>query len=136
MIRKALLTGNRHPLHFIIPSIGSSVVNVMIIKSDILLSCGVNSDERKKTVAGATGQDIKCQMKWLGLSTKMLGILKYKWGITFQYPENYTVRQLFGSGGAGHHNFYCILNDKYPICAFQLQVISMNTVVNVWRWAR
>jgi len=143
----------RRPLHFIIPSTGNSVVNMMIINSEILVSCGVsrvyvyihththtpcyvNSDENEtETLTGITRQDIKLQMKWLGLFMKFLGTLTYTLGIMFYYPENNCVRQLFGPGGTRCHNFYCIPSDNCPICSFQPQVISMNILVDVWRWA-
>ena len=98
--------------------------------------CYVNSDENEtETLTGITRQDIKLQMKWLGLFMKFLGTLTYTLGIMFYYPENNCVRQLFGPGGTRCHNFYCIPSDNCPICSFQPQVISMNILVDVWRWA-
>jgi len=94
--------------------------------------CYVNSDRNEtETLTGVTRQDIKLQMKWLGLFMKFLVTLKYTLGIIFLYPENHCVRQLFGPGCTLCHYFYCIPSDNCPICSFQLQLISMNVLVNV-----
>jgi len=42
--------------------------------------CYVNSDgNEKETLTGITRQDIKLQMKWLGLFIKFLGTLNTHW---------------------------------------------------------
>jgi len=93
--------------------------------------CYVNSDGNETETLTGIRQDIKLQMKWLGLFMKFLVTLKYMLGIMFLYPENHCVRQLFGPGYTLCHYFYCIPSDNCPICSFQLQLISMNILVNV-----
>jgi len=47
--------------------------------------CGVSSDEKgvESEVGGKKGNYIKWQLKWFGLSVRLLGILKYILHITF-----------------------------------------------------
>jgi uncharacterized protein YybS (DUF2232 family) len=46
--------------------------------------CYVKSDEKEtESMAGKTGQDIKQQIKLLGLSMRLLGTLRYTLGITY-----------------------------------------------------
>lgn len=40
-----------------------------------------------ENAAGTAGQDMKWQIKWLGISTKLLHTLRYTLGIITQYPE-------------------------------------------------
>jgi hypothetical protein len=50
----------------------------------IYTPCYISSDEKGiESAAGKTGQDIKYQIKWLGLSMRLLGTLRYTLGITF-----------------------------------------------------
>jgi hypothetical protein len=52
--------------------------------------------------AWETGQDIKWQVKWLRLSIRLLGTLRYIMSIIFRYPVSCDIRQTFGPGGAGY----------------------------------
>ena len=42
----------------------------------------------------------KQPIKWLGLSIRLLGSLKYTWNIRSYYLENYNIQQPFGPSGA------------------------------------
>ena len=60
----------------------------------------INHDEKGTEGAGGKiWQDITRQIKWLGQSIRLLGILIYTFGITFQQSQNYDIRQPFGPEG-------------------------------------
>jgi len=45
---------------------------------------------------GTTGQDVTCHVKLLGQSRRLVGAVRYTWGVTFYYLEICDIRQSCG----------------------------------------
>jgi hypothetical protein len=52
-------------------------------------------------------EDIKLQIKRLGLSIRFIGMLRYVLRVMFWYTENCNTQQVFHPGGGGCRSFHC-----------------------------
>jgi len=70
--------------------------------------CYVNSKERSIGSASVTRvHDVIRQIKWLGLSARLLSALKFPLDVIFKYSENQISSITFSPKGTGYCNFYC-----------------------------
>jgi len=58
------------------------------------------------SVVGKMGQDIKCQIRWSGLSMRLLDTLRYILHLMFSNLENCNIWQPFCPGGAKQTSLY------------------------------
>jgi hypothetical protein len=83
-----------------------------------------------ESAAWKTGQDIKWQVKWLGLSMWLLCTLRCILSIIFWYVENCDIWQTIGTRAAG----YQIL--PYILCTSSMKWMHRVTSVSpcLWNW--